>query len=237
MTDLAQLERRYRRLLACYPRAFRAEHEEEMLVVLLACVRDGRRDPGLADSANLIVNALRVRLRPRAPRSVPAAYWGVRIMLLVAVLELAAGATVVTSRGAVAHAVARHLPQFSSAHVTALVGAHSILVLIGAPIAAMAWLAVARANDCGRRWGRAGAVALLILTSVSLLSGIGDGAARFAVADLVAGVVLWTVSLLATGLILSADANRHYCGTGAGRGGSRRVLPPWAARYDRAALN
>jgi hypothetical protein len=31
MNDLEQLERRYRRLLACYPRHFRREHEEEML--------------------------------------------------------------------------------------------------------------------------------------------------------------------------------------------------------------
>src|ERR1022692_4345021 len=51
MTDPASLERRYRRLLACYPRAFRREHTEEMLAVLMAGARQGRR-PSLAESAD-----------------------------------------------------------------------------------------------------------------------------------------------------------------------------------------
>ena len=45
MNQFAQLERRYRRLLACYPRAFRPENSEEILAVLLACAQDGQR-PG-----------------------------------------------------------------------------------------------------------------------------------------------------------------------------------------------
>jgi len=36
VSDSAKLERRYRRLLACYPRAFRQEHEQEILGVLMA---------------------------------------------------------------------------------------------------------------------------------------------------------------------------------------------------------
>ena len=36
MSDRSQLERRYLRLLACHSLAFRREHEEEMLMVLLA---------------------------------------------------------------------------------------------------------------------------------------------------------------------------------------------------------
>ncbi len=36
MTDAADLERRYRRLLVCYPAAFRQGHEQEMLSVLMA---------------------------------------------------------------------------------------------------------------------------------------------------------------------------------------------------------
>jgi hypothetical protein len=35
MTDSTHPERRYRRLLACYPQAFREEHEDEMLVRVL----------------------------------------------------------------------------------------------------------------------------------------------------------------------------------------------------------
>jgi hypothetical protein len=63
MTDLAFLERRYRRLLKLYPRAFRAEHEQEILSVLMACAAEGQRWPGRADAANLIRSALWMRLR------------------------------------------------------------------------------------------------------------------------------------------------------------------------------
>jgi hypothetical protein len=58
------LERRYRRLLACYPRAFRRENEEEILAVLLACAEEGQQRPGMASSADLIRGAIRMRLRP-----------------------------------------------------------------------------------------------------------------------------------------------------------------------------
>lgn len=66
MTDPASQERRNRRLLACYPRAFRREHTEEMLAVLMAGARQGRR-PSLAESADLIRSAAEMRLRPAWP--------------------------------------------------------------------------------------------------------------------------------------------------------------------------
>ena len=43
----AVLERRYRRLLRCYPPTHREFHREEMLGVLLAGTRPGQRTPGL----------------------------------------------------------------------------------------------------------------------------------------------------------------------------------------------
>ena len=43
----AVLERRYLRLLRCYPPAHREFHREEMLGVLLAAARPGQRTPGL----------------------------------------------------------------------------------------------------------------------------------------------------------------------------------------------
>jgi hypothetical protein len=237
MTDRSLLERRYRRLLACYPRAFRAEYEEQMLIVLLACARDGRRRPGLADSVNLVMNALHVHLRPRTPRAVPAAFWGVRMMALAAALELAAAATVLVSRGALHRAIARHYPRFTSAHVASLVSAHTVSVLIGAPIAAVIWLVLAGANDRGHRWARGGAVAMLVLTSVSLLTAVGDHAATFAVANLTAGTVLWVVSLLATGLILSPPADRHYGRRKTSTDGPRDLRPGWSPTPGGATWN
>jgi hypothetical protein len=45
-TERAALERRYRRLLRCYPPGHREVHREEMLGVLLATARPGQRAPG-----------------------------------------------------------------------------------------------------------------------------------------------------------------------------------------------
>ena len=44
MTETGGLERRYRRLLAWYPRPFRREQGDEMLAVLMA----GAREPAAA---------------------------------------------------------------------------------------------------------------------------------------------------------------------------------------------
>jgi hypothetical protein len=62
VTAPSDLERRYRRLPVLYPRAFRREHEEEMLSVLLAGAADGQRRPRLAEAANLVANAIFMRL-------------------------------------------------------------------------------------------------------------------------------------------------------------------------------
>lgn len=67
MSEPAALERGYRRLLACYPQPFRGEQAEEMLAVLMAGARQGQRRPGLAEAADVIKSALRMRLWPVRP--------------------------------------------------------------------------------------------------------------------------------------------------------------------------
>ena len=59
----AVLERRYLRLLRCYPPAHRAFHREEMLGVLLATARPGQRTPGLGQTVNLAACGLAIRVR------------------------------------------------------------------------------------------------------------------------------------------------------------------------------
>ncbi len=56
------LERRYRRLLAWYPAAYRAANAEEMLGVALAGARPGQRGPGRGESLNLVLSGSRKRL-------------------------------------------------------------------------------------------------------------------------------------------------------------------------------
>jgi hypothetical protein len=62
MSDSAHLERRYRQLLACYPRAFRHEYEQEILAVLMAGADEGQQRPRLGEAAILIKQALWMRL-------------------------------------------------------------------------------------------------------------------------------------------------------------------------------
>jgi hypothetical protein len=59
----AALERRYQRLLRCYPPSHRAFHREEMLGVLLATARPGQRTPGLGQTVNLAACGLAIRVR------------------------------------------------------------------------------------------------------------------------------------------------------------------------------
>lgn len=63
MTDPSRLERRYRRLLAFHPKAFRREHEEEILSVLMAAAAEGQQRPRPAESADLLRNGLVMRAR------------------------------------------------------------------------------------------------------------------------------------------------------------------------------
>ena len=69
MTESAGLERGYRRLLACYPRAYRRDHADEILAVLMAGAGEEQRRPRLAESADLFWSAVKMRLRGRAPTS------------------------------------------------------------------------------------------------------------------------------------------------------------------------
>jgi hypothetical protein len=85
MTDSTRLERRYRRLLAFYPTAFRREREQEILSVLMAGAAEGQHRPRLAESFDLLTNAIFMRLsQTRLPGSWE--YRHARLMLPVRVL-------------------------------------------------------------------------------------------------------------------------------------------------------
>jgi hypothetical protein len=59
----ADLERRYRRLLAWYPREHRKVYHDEMLGVLLDAAAPDQHRPTLAEASSLIVGAMAYRLR------------------------------------------------------------------------------------------------------------------------------------------------------------------------------
>ena len=102
--DRGGLERGYRWLLACYPAAYRRVHEEEMLAVLMTAAPDGKHWPGMAEAADLIWGAVRVRCEPSRSSAEPA--WRdvlavVSILLpLIVFITTAAGALPVVLDGA-----------------------------------------------------------------------------------------------------------------------------------------
>jgi hypothetical protein len=114
VSGTARLEGRYLRLLALYPAEHRRAHQEEMLGVLMTGARAGQRRPGLAESADLILGALRIRLR-LVPGQLAGALWRdalavvstvlpMIILVYLGVLEL----SLLGEHGAVVGAVARY---------------------------------------------------------------------------------------------------------------------------------
>jgi hypothetical protein len=87
MSDDSVLEHRYRRLLACYPAAFRREHEHEMLSVLMAGAEQGQRWPRPAEVADLLRSATSMRLRSRLRTSWAWEYGHRRVIVPVRVLS------------------------------------------------------------------------------------------------------------------------------------------------------
>ena len=84
--EAGRLERRYRRRLVFYPVAYRHVHEEEMLAVLMTTASEGKSRPGLAESADLIWGALRVRLQPQRNGAEPA--WRDALAVLTFILPV-----------------------------------------------------------------------------------------------------------------------------------------------------
>ncbi len=148
MTEQAGLERGYRRLLACYPKAYRRDNGDEILGVLMATAREGQRRVGLAESADLVRGALRMRLRPPSPppRSV---FTAVRLMCAGAAVELAAWITIVVTAGSVKSAMAPRGP--AQWHAVLV---HLVAVEVFGPIAIVVWLWMAWANGRGHEWAR-----------------------------------------------------------------------------------
>ncbi|MET8837577.1 hypothetical protein ABZV78_27190 [Micromonospora sp. NPDC004540] len=90
----AELERRYRRLLAVHPWEHRRRYEEEMVAVLLADARPGQTRPGLRDTVDLVGAGLQARLRVGARGFTEPAWTDAAAVtgLLAALMLLAAAA-------------------------------------------------------------------------------------------------------------------------------------------------
>ena len=204
MSDTSQLERGYRRMLACYPKAFRRTNGDEILAVLMVAAAKGQRRVGLAESADLLRGALRMHLGlSHAPRPVRNA---VRLMCLGAVLTVADVATVLVTLGGVRWA-AVHDVEAGQWPIVMLT--HVDFWLASAPIGAGVWLWLAWANGRGYAWARSAFVAFFCVLTMVPFFGLGRGL-PYTRADVIATTVLWLVGLAAMGLIFIATASLYY---------------------------
>jgi hypothetical protein len=204
MTGSADLERRYSRLLAWYPAAFRREHQAEMLGVLMDGARDDQQRIGMADAADLIRGALTMQLRvpAHAPRTVIVA---VRLMCLGAAAYLAGWISTVVTAGSVRSAMAKSAPA----------GWHLMLVHIAVveavvPAAAVGWLWLAWANGRGDDRAKLLLVPYLGFTTLGLLWMLGMGAAVYAAADLISVAALWLIQLSAIVLVFNKRSGHYF---------------------------
>jgi len=211
MTGPSRLERGYRRVLACYPKAFRRDSEEEILAVLLAAAREGQRRAGLAESVDLIKGAVRMHLgMSRAPRPVRNA---ARLMCLGAVLTLADAGTVMLTLGGVRSAAVQDI-DFAGGQWHIFVLAVIVPALASTPVVAGVWLWLAWA--IGRGYARARfalKVFFSLLTAgwlIELAMGGGRGATPVTWPDLLATTALWLVGLVAMTLIFTEKASPYY---------------------------
>jgi hypothetical protein len=140
--------------------------------VLMAGAADGRRRPGLAESADLIRCATWMRLRPGAPRPVRTVFAAVRLMYVGAAVELCTLITVVVTLGGLKSALLQRNPHYTAAQWHAEVLGRIVPLEVGASIAIGVWLWMAWANDRGRRWARVVFAGFFGLTTVSLLNGV-----------------------------------------------------------------
>jgi hypothetical protein len=180
MTEQTELERRYRRLLASYPRAFRDEHEQEILAVLMACASEGQRRPGVVESADLIRSGLWMRLGPRLPSSAPTVRAAVRLMYAgAAVCLVNLGISVVSLALNGPRGVSLRLGDDSQSLPLAIT-----VGLLGCLVVVALWLSMARTISQGRSWTRTFSTVLFVLASLELISVAGSS-------KMLPGLIFW----------------------------------------------
>jgi hypothetical protein len=202
--DIDRLERGYRRVLACYPRSFRADSEDEILAVLLATAAEGQARVGWAEAWDLIRGAVRMRLWPAAarPRAVRAA---VKLMLAGAAAELAAAITMLVTMPAVRAAIAAK--DAAAVHAFTV---NVIMDLAAAPLVIALWLWLAWANGRGEDWARMVSAVCFGLITLKMLSVLAQNGPVLAPAYVGLGAAEWALGLVSVALIFTPQAWRYY---------------------------
>jgi len=216
----ASLERSYRRLVACYPRSFQRENTEEIIAVLLATAREGQRRPSLAETADLLRGALRMRLGlSRCPRTV---FNAVRLMYLGALAEVAVLVTVLVTasgissavRSAALRAAGPHaslpITQQLLARVTTTVDAEITADVVISLFAIVGWLFLAWANGKGSPYARVFAIFACTFYTAALTEGLLHGDATYALAATIASSMVMVIGIAAVVLLVMKQSWPYY---------------------------
>lgn len=156
---MSELEQRYRRLLALYPRDHREQHGEEMLDVLMAAGGD-RGHPSWKDTADLLWGAFRLHLR-----RVVGADGGIDPRGVLAIVSLLGPIAILAGATSSLHEVAWWVQAGALREMRLWEQAPDTPVWF-------VWLAVAVLAVFGRRWAAAlgawvGTIGLVLVATVS----------------------------------------------------------------------
>jgi hypothetical protein len=208
----ARLERSYRRLVACYPRSFRRENTEEIIAVLLATARADQRRPSVAEAADLLRGAARMRLSLSCcPRTVLHA---VRLMYLGALAEaallvtvlLTAGSIQSAARAAALRALGPHAAPAATqqllAGVAATVRGEVVMDVAVLLFALAGWLVLAWANGKGSALARVGAIIACALHFAASGAGLLNGDVTYAPAAIAVSCAVTVIGIAAVALLL-----------------------------------
>jgi hypothetical protein len=207
MSESAGLERAYRRLIACYPRSFRRENEEEIVTVLLATAPEGQRRPGITESADLIRGAIRMRMGlSRTPRTVLNA---VRLMYLGAVAELGVVVALWLTEGSIRAAVSHRYPQLTPTQLDGLNGLFTFEVVVGS-LVVLLWLFMAWAIGKGSQLARLAAVFCFSLSTLGIIVDASTGSPQFAPAAFTGACLLWLIGLAAIVNLFRKQSRAYY---------------------------
>jgi hypothetical protein len=210
-SESAELERWYRRLVACYPRSFRSESTEELVSVLLATARDDQRRPTIPEAADLLRGAVRMRMgMSRSPWTVRAA---VRLMWLGAVAELGMLIIVLVSADRIRATVRAAFIQQGSAevaHAMALANVHILVDMLVIPCMIAGWLWLAWANGKGYDWARPAAIFAFMFGVVVVSFSVAQGDLTYAPASMIASCAVCAIGLAATVLLMLKPSWPYY---------------------------
>jgi hypothetical protein len=216
----ARLERAYRRLVGFYPRSFRRESTEEILAVLLATAREDQVRPTLAETADLLRGALRMRLGlSGCPRTVlyavrlmylgALAQIGVLVILLVNWSGIEAAGRVAAIRSLGAHPAPAAI-QYVHANIGATIGAELTADVVVTLFAIAGWLLLAWSNGKGFTYARPCAILACAAYAALSAAGLGKGDMTYAPALAIASCLVVAIGLAACVLLVMRSSWPYY---------------------------